>query len=269
VHVKSSSKGANGVIDEAATSENFQCILACVQADPSYAALDADGGAWVVVSSSCPHFLLRTTSAFCDLLGQSSSCVGSPIEDMLDVNDEDVRLLKQFLYEMTLFSMHSDSVMRRQEHARCTTTIYPSYFCNHLLINLPCTNPAEKMTAYGISSVDSEESGGGRGSYPGSRSAEADKAAGSFSHSMKSGKSPVSTSAVFSVHAFPLFGANPSQKANPSTEVDADMTPVSYALLFSEFKRKVGASRAVPEAYPRTLGGMFGKMKDVMFGKKP
>jgi len=260
----STGKGGNEIIDESATPENFQCILACVQADPSYAALDADGGAWVIVSTSSPHFILRTTSSFCDLLGLSSHCLGSPLEEVLEAADEETPKLKQFLYEMTLFNMHSESVMRRQEYARCTTTIYPSYFCNHLLITVACVNPAEKMTAYGIPSVDSEESGTSSKS-----DLDADNAASRSScHSNKSfSTKPVRSSAVFSVNAFPLFGDNPLQKANPSKEVKADMAPVAYALLFSEFKRIVEASRVVPEPYPRTLGGMFGKLKDVVFGR--
>ena len=256
-------------LSEAATPENFQAILACIAADPSYASLDSDGGAWVVVSTSSPHFILRTTSAFCDLLGLTGACVGSHLETVLEPAESDISPLRQFLYEMTLFNMHRDSVMRRQEFARCTSAIYPSYFCNHLLITLACATAGARMTVHDIQqSLDSEEIGiklslsETKKANDSSRPSTITLSSANTTTNATANTSSfhaTNSKALFSVHAYPIFFGDTSQIGEKTTNkaVTYDMVPVAYALLFSEFKRIVEQSKALPE----TQGAFGGIMR--------
>ena len=285
------------------SSENFQSVLACVAADPSYAALDADGGAWVIVSNDSPHFILRSTFAFCDMFGINCACEGQSLVDALDCpKGVDVELLNKFLYEMTLFNIH-ESVMRRKETAKCTTALYPSYFCNHALLSLFGADFTDRAL-HPKHSTDSDRNPHKFDAHTTEKTLRSKSTSTLSSNTYNSMHGDAENGTKrnskgvflykFSVHAFPLFAASP---VNPGTAetveeeddlsdaasitsarssktglddtnarmaITADMSPVVYALYFSKFKKIVERSRASSESYTSALSGMVRGLGSMM-----
>ena len=264
-----------------ADEENFRSILASVASDSSYNAFDADGGAWVIVSSNPPHFILRTTQSFCNLIGLGKKCVGKPIEGEICGPETDRRCFRQFLYESTLFSMYSESTMRRQEAARCTTSIYPSRFCNHAMLRVYKSNPFDRsgFTAMGDDSfesinLDSPTPKRSQSTPQSSSTMNALFGLGSNDEDATGAALPPMTgtaranqeSNTISIHAFPLFAAScgngdrpPGAATGKNADITPDMQPVAFSLLFSEFHAKLA-----PKKGPCESGGLSGMMSHLM-----
>ena len=251
-------KSTEGTLPE--EGEDLQSVLETISKDDVFDAFSKDGGAWVIISTQQPHYILHTTESFSRLMGLNSKyALGKSLEVELSGKNTDTYTFKRFLYELNLYNALQSSVYRSLAASKCTTTMLPSYYTGHAMLVLYSSNPFEDYNMFVRGSVDGQEtinmdtvkeaSRGSIGSI--SKNLSTGKMS---SNSANKGTSPLHENgnssfgtngheasdnrnfAEYSVHGFPLFNNKGGVKKSKDKDVTEDMKPVAFALLLSEFR---------------------------------
>lgn len=107
--IMSSIFGSGPQEDKKIEFSSLDVVAASMQTDPSFSALDADGGAWIIVSADPPYRFLRSTPAWDRLTGlKHQEIIGKPLKDLCVyqvIQEKEINPMDEFqnnLWKMTI-----------------------------------------------------------------------------------------------------------------------------------------------------------------------